>query len=218
MSKSVYSLVLSDEVVAQIDRAAYALGTSRSNLINQVLAEYVSLITPEKRRKDIFDSLVSVLGGFEPFQIQAQGSDSMLSIRSPLRIKYNPTIKYTVELSLHSKSELGQLKIMTRTQSQTLIELLDAFFYRFSQIEQRYIRGLFPEVTPHYQVGQGRFIRNFSLLKEGSKNSEIGTAIAAYIQMIDRALKGCLGADSGEWDGIIEKIYLSYLKETPIIC
>lgn len=51
----------------------------------------------------------------------------MLSIRSPLRIKYNPTIKYTVELSLHSKSELGQLKIMTRTQSQTLIELLDAF-------------------------------------------------------------------------------------------
>ena len=115
MSKSVYSLVLSDDVVAQIDRAAYALGTSRSNLINQVLAEYVSLITPEKRRKDIFDSLVSVLGGFEPFQVQAQGSDSMLSIRSPLRIKYNPTIKYTVELSLHSKSELGQLKIMTRT-------------------------------------------------------------------------------------------------------
>lgn len=38
MSKSVYSLVLGDEVVAQIDRAAYALGTSRSNLINQVLA------------------------------------------------------------------------------------------------------------------------------------------------------------------------------------
>ena len=73
-------------------------------------------------------------------------------------------------------------------------------------------------MTPHYQVGQGRFIRNFSLLKEGSKNSEIGTAIAAYIQMIDRALKGCLGADSGEWDSIIEKIYLSYLKETPIIC
>jgi len=36
--------------------------------------------------------------------------------------------------------------------------------------------------------------------------------------MIDRALKGCLGADSGEWDSIIEKIYLSYLKETPIIC
>ena len=74
-------------------------------------------------------------------------------------------------------------------------------------------------MTPHYQVGQGRFIRNFSLLKEGSKNSEIGTR-HRRLHPDDRpgALKGCLGADSGEWDGIIEKIYLSYLKETPIIC
>ena len=53
MSKSVYSLVLSDDVVAAVDRAAYGLDTSRSNLINQLLADYVSFITPEKRRKDI---------------------------------------------------------------------------------------------------------------------------------------------------------------------
>ncbi len=218
MKKSVYSLVLGDEVVAQIDRAAYALGTSRSNLINQVLAEYVSLITPEKRRKDIFDSLISVLDTFEPFQVQAKASDNMLSIRSPLRVKYNPTIKYTVELSLHGKGDLGQLKIMTRTQSQTLIGLLDAFFYRFCKIEQRYIKALYPQVDPQYQIGQGRLIRNFSLLKEGSKNNEIGCAIAAYIQMIDRALKSCLGADGSQWDEICEQIYLNYLKETPIIC
>ena len=96
MGKSVYSLVLSDDVVEAVDRAAYAMGSSRSNLINQILAEYVSFITPEKRRKDIFDSLVSVINGFEPFQVQSRGSDNMLSIRSPLRVKYNPTIKYTV--------------------------------------------------------------------------------------------------------------------------
>lgn len=84
VSKSVYSLVLSDDVVAAVDRAAYGLGTSRSNLINQLLADYVSFITPEKRRKDIFDSLASVLDSFEPFQVQNRGSDSMLCIRSPL--------------------------------------------------------------------------------------------------------------------------------------
>lgn len=127
MSKSVYSLVLSDDVVAAVDRAAYGLGTSRSNLINQLLADYVSFITPEKRRKDIFDSLASVLDSFEPFQVQNRGSDSMLCIRSPLRVKYNPTIRYTVELSRSSDNHLGQLKIMTRTQSGALIELLDAF-------------------------------------------------------------------------------------------
>ena len=108
MSKSVYSLVLSDDVVAAVDRAAYGLGTSRSNLINQLLADYVSFITPEKRRKDIFDSLASVLDSFEPFQVQNRGSDSMLCIRSPLRVKYNPTIRYTVELSRSSDNHLGQ--------------------------------------------------------------------------------------------------------------
>ena len=97
VSKSVYSLVLSDDVVAAVDRAAYGLDTSRSNLINQLLADYVSFITPEKRRKDIFDSLASVLDSFEPFQVQNRGSDSMLCIRSPLRVKYNPTVRYTVE-------------------------------------------------------------------------------------------------------------------------
>lgn len=218
MSKSVYSLVLSDDVVAQIDRAAYALGSSRSNLINQILAEYVSFITPEKRRKAIFDSLESVIDSFEPFQVQTRGSDNMLCIRSPLRVKYNPTIKYTVELSRSNAEGLGQLKIMTRTQSQTLIEMLDRFFYRFCCIEREYIQRLFPQIEPQYQVGQGKLIRNFSLLREGCSDDEIGSAIAAYIRMIDRALKACLGEDMEKWDAIIKKIYLDYLKETPIIC
>ena len=42
MNKSVYSLVLTDDVVAEIDRIAYENGTSRSNTVNQILAEYVS--------------------------------------------------------------------------------------------------------------------------------------------------------------------------------
>ena len=41
MKKSVYSLVLSDDVVAAVDRTAYQQGVSRSAMINQILAEYV---------------------------------------------------------------------------------------------------------------------------------------------------------------------------------
>lgn len=48
MNKSVYSLVLADDVVEAIDRLAYSMNTSRSNLINQILAERVQLLTPEK--------------------------------------------------------------------------------------------------------------------------------------------------------------------------
>ena len=36
MKKSVYSLVLMDDVVKAIDDMAYKLNTSRSNLINQI--------------------------------------------------------------------------------------------------------------------------------------------------------------------------------------
>ena len=54
MNKSVYSLVLSDEVVDAIDRLAYSMNTSRSNLINQILAEKLSLMTPEMRMRQIF--------------------------------------------------------------------------------------------------------------------------------------------------------------------
>ena len=39
MKRSVYSLVLMDDVIKAVDEQAYRLGTSRSNLINQILAE-----------------------------------------------------------------------------------------------------------------------------------------------------------------------------------
>ena len=97
MKKSVYSLVLMDEVVEAIDRMAYTRNTSRSNLINQILAEHVSYVTPEMRMRDIFSCLEQILSE-ECYQIQSQASDSMFSIRSPIRYKYRPTVRYSVEL------------------------------------------------------------------------------------------------------------------------
>ena len=47
MKKSVYSIVLSDDVIDKIDELAYRTNTSRSNLINQILADHVSYTTPE---------------------------------------------------------------------------------------------------------------------------------------------------------------------------
>ena len=39
-----------DDVIRAVDEQAYRLGTSRSNLINQILAEHLSCVTPEMRR------------------------------------------------------------------------------------------------------------------------------------------------------------------------
>lgn len=97
VNKSVYSLVLADDVVEAIDRLAYSMNTSRSNLINQILAERVQLLTPEKRMREIFAKIEQLMDS--RFQTLNQPSDAMMSIKSPLRYKYKPTIRYSIELS-----------------------------------------------------------------------------------------------------------------------
>lgn len=44
MKKSVYSLVLMDDVVEAIDRMAYSMNTSRSNLINRFLLKESAML------------------------------------------------------------------------------------------------------------------------------------------------------------------------------
>ena len=46
MKKNLYSLTLSDDVVREVDALAHRMGTNRSALVNQILAEYVSVPTP----------------------------------------------------------------------------------------------------------------------------------------------------------------------------
>ena len=46
MKKTLYSLMLNEEVVREIDALAHQMGTNRSALINQILADYTSVITP----------------------------------------------------------------------------------------------------------------------------------------------------------------------------
>ena len=57
MKKTLYSLMLNEEVVREIDRMAHRMGTNRSALINQILADYTSVVTPERRIENIFHEI-----------------------------------------------------------------------------------------------------------------------------------------------------------------
>ena len=89
MKKSVYSIVLMDDVIREVDKQAYLLGTSRSNLINQILAEHLSCVTPEMRMREIFDSLTGFISS--SFTVQEQRSASLLTMKTALEYKYRPT-------------------------------------------------------------------------------------------------------------------------------
>lgn len=215
MSKSVYSLVLMDDVVEQIDRMAYAMNTSRSNLINQILAEKVAYVTPEKRMNSIFKSIEQLMDD-DSFQVQEQASDAMMSIRSALKYKYKPTIRYSLELHRNPQKTIGQLKVSFRTSSEQLKSDLTSFLKLWATLENTYIIGYFPEGIT-YRIENGRFIRTFRLPPEHEQSSteEIGRAIGEYIRMFDDILKVYFANLDNEQEAAIKakQAYEQYLHK-----
>lgn len=61
MKKTLYSLMLSDDVMREIDLLAHKMGTNRSSLVNRILAEHVSVRTPEQQANDIFSGIEQLL-------------------------------------------------------------------------------------------------------------------------------------------------------------
>jgi len=193
VKKSVYSLVLSEDVVEAVDRMAYARGTSRSNLVNQLLADAVGYVTPERRMADILDTLSRQMTGL--FQLQEQAADGMLTIRSPLRYRYKPTIRYRVELNRqndeHPDHAVGLLHASFRTQSKPLIEEAEAFFRCWSELEEKY-RGI---SKTDYSIEDGTWHRRVAVrTNESSTAQQIGEAMGQYIKAVDAALKAWFAA------------------------
>lgn len=219
MNKSVYSLVLMNNVVGEVDKLAYEMGTSRSNLINQILAEYVRYTTPEMRMHAIFEEMERLMQGVESFQVQPQPSDAMLTIRSALRYKYKPTIRYSVELYRAREKTVGALKVSFRTQSQPLIEMLTAFFELWAKLERHYRSQLGLDEC-EFSIELGRFIRKFTpQTDEELTDEQLADGMSEYIRMFDTAIKAYF-ACSGEQKAALpqmESIYRNYLKSASLL-
>lgn len=191
MSKSVYSLVLIDELVDMIDREAYALNTNRSNLINQILAEHFSMVTPEQRLREIFNIVEERLNRAEELKIKAQQSDATMAVHSALKYKYNPTIRYGIELYKEREDVVGELKVSFRTQNQNLIEDITKFFMIWANMEKKYIEKYFPDKQIVLQIKNGKLIRKFIVPPQvkDRTNEQIGKAITRYVESLDRIIK-----------------------------
>jgi len=191
MGKSVYSLVLIDELVEAIDREAYFKNTNRSNLINQILAEHFSFVTPEKRMQEIFKIVEDRVNRENEFKVQTQLSDAMMMIQSALKYKYNPTIRYGIELYRESNEIVGELKVSFRTQNKALITAISDFFLIWANMEKKYIEKYFPDKKIMFSIKDGKLFRKFILPREEKhRTSEmIGKAIISYIESLDKIIK-----------------------------
>lgn len=218
MGKTVYSLVLTEEVIEQIDRLAYTAGISRSALIDRILAEKVNFTTPEMRINGIFDSLNRLFSDKSDGFIAKAENQSML-IRSSLKYKYKPTVRYGLQLLRTKGHTEGELKVSFRTQSDELKSKMEEFLRLWAKLENTYIIKFFPEGI-RYIIEDGRFSRIFVLPKEyENKSSEdIGRAIAEYIRMFDDVLK-CFFAeeDSGKGAASAAEKYCGYLEKGIVV-
>lgn len=213
MGKSVYSLVLADDVVEAVDELAYSLNTSRSNLINQILAERVSVMTPERRMKDIFSQIEKLMNS--SLQLMEQPSDSMISAKTLLKYKYRPTIKYSIELYRSFQGAVGRLKVSFRTQSSQLIETLKNFFLLWRAIENKYLSEIFVNGVPWSGNGVSFEREFYAPTASKLSDSDIANAIGSYINLIDECIKLYFEniSEPQQAAGNIEEKYREYLKK-----
>ena len=211
MKKSMYSLMLAEDVIRAIDCLAEEKGTNRSNLVNQILAEYVSLKTPEKRVQNIFDIIEHYLGKQNQL-LYSQPNDMTMSIKSSLQYHYRPTIRYEVEMYRTPAQTIGQLKIIFRTTSSELLVELTRFFKLWMQLENIYIKQFFSKGAIEYGLENGKFWRTFAVPNDSDYTEEqIGNAISQYIATFDEMLKDFLAGRYSSTEEL-EKRYLQYLN------
>ena len=165
--------------------------------------------------REIFSAVEQQLAGGNTFQVLLQPSDSMFSLRSALAYKYNPTIRYSVELYRNRKPLLGELRVSLRSQNSTLLLYLLQFFKLWARMEDGYLG------RTGSTVEDGRFSRPLVLRGEadGADSEAVGEAIAAYIDVFDRSLKTYFANldDPQRALALIRRLYAAQLHQQPLL-
>lgn len=217
MERSVYSLILSDRIVKEVDKLAYKLNTNRSAMINEILGEYLSLSTPENKIRQIISSLENSISLRPSFKILPSQTDATFIVKSALSYKYNPVIKYSVALYKNQRNRFGCIKAGIRTQNEQLIYIMNEFFRIFYKIENKYIDF---GSNQFHEIENGKLTRNFKIDAESRIDDTLmGESISRYIDNLDKMIKYFFQHYSSTSDVVsdLERIYKDYLGNAKVI-
>ncbi len=210
MKKTLYSLMLDDAVVREVDILAHRLGTNRSALINRILAEYVDYVTPERRINDIFSAMEQLIAPERDLVPFFSPNSMSMSLKSSLEYRYRPTVKYEVELFRGGEGSIGELSVLFRTQSAALIQAMTSFFRAWKQTEDLLRSG--PPLE--YALYEGKFVRSIAVPDRDCTPEELAGALSEYIQLFDRLMKGYL---SGRYDAHeVEAAYFAQMTQAKL--
>lgn len=186
MSKSIYSLLLSDDVVAAVDAMAAVRGLSRSAVVDSLLSECVGLQTGDVRMRNIWEEMDVMLARVSAMHFVNNAQINLAQIITSLPVKYSPKIRYQLELTEGERSVCA-ITLNTRTQNPLLTMAFDNFYQRLAALERQYLNN----VTAHY--GNGKYVS--LLFVGGSDASQAAHEILEYVVTLDGMLRAWISGD-----------------------
>ncbi len=214
MNKSMYSLILTDEVIARIDRLAYEKGMNRSQLIDHLLAREVGMSTREHQTRSIIYYTVSQINT-QATSLRVHMDRGSMEVDTFVKYKYNPTIKYGFDIIEEGGRLLGLLKVQSRSTAAALRNNLDAFFCLLSVIDDRY--GQFLRIPARKQTDTGRYHRTVvlpKLFEDTDDAQKVADRLSAAILLVDDAMQNYFNAlHSPSQSRIVEEAYLKRLRD-----
>lgn len=199
MSKGIYSLLLSDDVVAAVDAMAAVRGLSRSAVVDSLLSECVGLQTGDVRMRGIWDEMDAMLARVSAMHFVNNAQTNLAQIITSLPVKYSPKIRYQLELTDDERSACA-ITLNTRTQNPLLTMAFDNFYQRLAALEQQYLNN----VTARY--GNGKYVS--LLYVGGSDSSQAAQEILEYVVTLDGMLRAWISGD----ESIVAELFAEYAE------
>lgn len=218
MGSSIYSLVIKDELIERVDYLTRNRNMSRSQIVNEIIAEYFEVITPEYKINQVMDLIAKEIKMSDFLQYLSEAKGSSIQCRAGVRYKYNPKIRYMLELSGKEKDKLATLNIISRTQREDFFNYLVNFLKIIMLIESKYDSSF-----SRYSIKKGKFItdgKKFSIdfyydwTNEHLSIEDISNYLTDYIRMIHKAMNTYfeyIDYDVNTQIEAINKVYRNYL-------
>ncbi len=218
MGGRIYSIIVEDDLMEKVDRVAYKKGMSRSQIINEMMTEYLNLVTPEYKINQVMEEIAKRIHIMNEIQYVSESKGSSIQCRATVGYKYNPKIRYMLELSGKDMSKMATLKIISRTQNTDFYAHLLKFFKLVEAVEEMDRIGFtrYSIRKSQFRKDGNRIIRDFyyDWMHEDLSIEEISKFLSNYIEMLNHSMNAYfnqLNIGDTEKYKLIKKIYSQYI-------
>jgi len=192
MPNKMYSLMLMEEIVKQIDKIAYERRTNRSQLINEILAEKIGFKTEGTLINDFKNNLLDLMDQNHSWQRTSHNTDQSIQTRTFLPYKYNPSIVYRIDFEIIDNKRMTAIRLFSRSSADLFIKNLNYFFKRINKAEIEYLKemGVYKYINSSDSRNELYFVRYLPTDWTNEDNhKKDAEKIFNYLNIIDNSLK-----------------------------